>query len=76
MKESIIDVHLIVHGRMTVEARQSTKAPSWKCAINTYSTCIWNLYFEILQFDIEQAKLKSYPYATKCASLMNNFNGV
>jgi hypothetical protein len=33
MKESIIDVHLIMHGRMVVEARDSTKAPSWKCAI-------------------------------------------
>jgi len=35
------------------------------------------LYFEILQFDIRHANLKSYPYATKkCASLLNNFNGV
>ncbi len=44
--------------------------------LNTYSTCIWNLYIEILQFDIGHANLKSYPYAKKkCASLLNNFNG-
>jgi len=33
MKESIIDVHLIVHMRIVVKARDSIEAPSWKCAI-------------------------------------------